>query len=189
MSTPETGLTPEERAHVVRLLQDSQEEFLELTSGLNSEQWIWRAAPGRWSVAQIAEHLVLGERSMLAKIAEAMAGPASPEWEEQETRMTAFLGRVVTDRSHKATAPAPLDPHHHWTREQTIARYKTGRAKTLQFVEEVDQPLKDRLSSHPFPVFNMLNAHQWLLYIPLHNQRHNQQIAESLKEALAAIVP
>lgn len=32
------------------------------------------------------------------------------------------------------------------------------------------------------PVFNMLNAYQWLLYIPLHNVRHNRQIAEALKE-------
>jgi hypothetical protein len=28
----------------------------------------------------------------------------------------------------------------------------------------------------------MLNAYHWLLYIPLHNARHNQQIAEALKE-------
>jgi hypothetical protein len=189
MNKPEAGLTPEERAHVIRLLRDSQEEFLELISGLTGEQWIWRAAQGRWSVAQIAEHLVLGERSMLAKIAEALASPPSPGWEEQDARMTKFLGRVLTDRSQKATAPAPLDPHHHWTREQTIARYKTGRAKTLQFVEQVDQPMKDRLAAHPFPVFNMLSAYHWLLYIPLHNQRHSQQIAESLKEALVAIVP
>jgi hypothetical protein len=30
----------------------------------------------------------------------------------------------------------------------------------------------------------MLNAYQWLLYIPLHNARRNQQIAEALTEAL-----
>ena len=28
------------------------------------------------------------------------------------------------------------------------------------------------------PFFGSLNAHQWLLYIPLHHLRHNQQIAE-----------
>ena len=31
---------------------------------------------------------------------------------------------------------------------------------------------------HPFPIFKVLNAYQWLLYIPLHNLRHDQQIAE-----------
>jgi hypothetical protein len=27
-------------------------------------------------------------------------------------------------------------------------------------------------------VFNTLNAYQWLIYIPLHNFRHNRQIEE-----------
>jgi hypothetical protein len=62
MHTPEPGLTDEERAHVIRLLHDSENEFLELTSGLTDAQWTWKAAPGRLSVQQTAEHLVLGER-------------------------------------------------------------------------------------------------------------------------------
>ena len=28
------------------------------------------------------------------------------------------------------------------------------------------------------PFFGNLNTHQWLLYMPLHDLRHNQQIAE-----------
>jgi hypothetical protein len=175
-------ITHEERAHAIRLLHDSENELLELTSGLTDAQWTWQAAPDRWSVQQIAEHLVLGETVMLAKVAEALAAPLNPDWEEQDARKTRFLGRVLPDRSHKATAPAPLQPHHHWTREETIARYQEGRARTLQFVEEVDRPMKAQSAEHPFPVFNMLNAYHWLLYIPLHNARHNQQIAEALKE-------
>ena len=31
---------------------------------------------------------------------------------------------------------------------------------------------------HHRPMFGTLNAFQWLLYIPLHNQRHIEQIAE-----------
>jgi hypothetical protein len=184
MNTPESGLTHDERAHVIRLLHDSENEFLELISGLTDAQWTSKAAPGRWSVQQAAEHLVLGEKAMLAKIAEALANPPNPDWEEQDARKTRFLGRVLPDRGHKATAPAPLEPHHDWTREETIARYKKGRAKTLQFAEEVDRPIKNHSAEHPFPVFNMLNTYQWLLYIPLHNARHNQQIAEALKEVV-----
>jgi len=185
MNTPKTsgtGLTNEERDHVTRLLHESQKEFLELISGLNDAQWNSQATPGCWSVQQTAEHLVLGESAMLAKIAEAMAGPPNPDWEEQDARKTNFLSRVLPNRGHKATAPVPLVPRHHWTIEETMARYKKGRARTLKFLEEVDRPMKDHLAEHPFPVFNMLNAYHWLLYIPLHNVRHNRQIAEALKE-------
>jgi hypothetical protein len=189
MNTPEPGLTNEERAHVIRLLHDSGNEFLELTSGLTDAQWTWQAAPGRWSAQQTAEHLVLGETAMLAMIEQALAAPPNPDWPEQDGRKTKFLNRVLPDRSHKATAPAPLEPHRHWTRAETIARYKKGRAMTLQFVEEVDRPMKDHSAEHPFPVFNMLNAYQWLLYIPLHNARHNRQIAETLAEAFSQAWP
>ena len=186
MNTPEPGLTPclsdAERAHVVRLLHDSENEFLELASGLSDAQWTFQAAPGRWSVQQIAEHLVLGEAAMLAKMAEALARPPDPDWAEQDERKTRFLGRVLPDRTRKAVAPAQLEPLGHWAREKTVERYKKARARTLQFVAELDRPIKNYSAEHPFPVFNMLNAYQWLLYIPLHNARHNQQIAEALKE-------
>jgi len=38
--------------------------------------------------------------------------------------------------------------------------------------------LKEHTVDHPFPVFGTLNAYQWLIYVPLHNMRHDQQIAE-----------
>jgi len=182
MNTLEACLTAEERAHVVKLLHDSQNEFLRLTSGLSDAQWTAQPAPDRWSVRQTAEHLVLGEAAMLAKIEEALASPPHPDWQAQDARKTRFLDRVLPDRGHKATAPAPLRPQCHWTREETIARYREGRARTLAFAAQIDRPLKSHSAEHPFPIFNMLNAYHWLLYIPLHNVRHNQQIAETLKE-------
>lgn len=46
-------ITPEERAHVIRLLRDSENEFLELTSGLTDAQWTWQAAPECLSLIHI----------------------------------------------------------------------------------------------------------------------------------------
>jgi hypothetical protein len=188
MNTPAAGLAHAERDHVIRLLRDSGNELLELISGLTDAQWTRQAAPGRWSVQQTAEHLVLGETAMLGMIEKALAAEPNPDWEEQDARKTRFLGRVLPDRSRKATAPARLEPHGHWTRDETIAHFKKGRAKTLKFVEDVDRPIKAHSAEHPFPVFNMLNAHHWLLYIALHNARHNQQIAEALAPAPGAAV-
>ena len=38
--------------------------------------------------------------------------------------------------------------------------------------------MNSHTADHIFPVFNTLSAYQWLVYIPLHNFRHNQQIEE-----------
>ena len=59
---------------------------------------------------------------------------------------------------------------------RSSARFKEARAKTIQFATETQLPLKEHLSANPF--FGDLNAYQWLIYIPLHNMRHDQQIAE-----------
>ncbi|HXM44077.1 MAG TPA: DinB family protein [Bryobacteraceae bacterium] len=183
MHPSDPGLTREERAHVVRLLHDSENEFVALTAGLTHAQWNWQAAPGHWPVQHTAEHLVLGEAAMLARIEQALAAPPNADWEEHSARKSGFIARVLPDRHRKAAAPETLRPHGHWTCEETIARYKEGRARTLRFAEEVDRPLKAHSAEHPFPVFNMLNAYHWLLYIPLHNARHNRQIAEVLSAA------
>jgi len=178
ISAAEPTLTKEERDHALQLLVDSQAEFLNLTSGLNESQWNYKPAPDRWSVGETAQHIVLAEGALFSKLEEAITSAPNPDWEAKTAGKTEFIERVMPDRSHKAQAPEPLQPHDHWTREETIAKYKETRARTLKILNDPDAPLKNHTSEHPFPVFGTLNAYQWLIYIPLHNVRHNQQIAE-----------
>ncbi|MDQ2944872.1 MAG: DinB family protein [Acidobacteriota bacterium] len=125
----------------------------------------------------MAEHIMLAEALLFGQVQQAMASPANPDWEKKTAGKTAFLERVMVDRSHKAIAPEHIRPQG-LPRNDVIRRYQEGRAKTLAFAQETDAPLKEHTAEHPFPVFNTLNAYQWLLYIPLHDQRHDQQIAE-----------
>jgi len=53
-----------------------------------------------------------------------------------------------------------------------------GNATDIKVINDADTPLKSHTSEHPAAVFGTLNAYQWLIYIPLHNIRHNQQIVE-----------
>jgi hypothetical protein len=62
--------------------------------------------------------------------------------------------------------------------DEVLQRYKEVRAREIKFAEETEVALKEHTADHPFPIFGTLNAYQWLIYIPLHNIRHNQQIAE-----------
>ena len=172
------NITAAERAHAVKLLQDSQKEFLSLVDGLTEEQWNYKPGPDRWSVGETAEHIVLAEGGLFGGVERAVAAPPNPDWEAKTRGKTEFLEKVMVDRSHKAQAPEAIVPHGKLTHEEVIQRYKAGRAKTLKFAEETVLPLKEHTADHPFPVFGTLNAYQWLIYIPLHNMRHDQQIAE-----------
>ncbi|HTQ55837.1 MAG TPA: DinB family protein [Bryobacteraceae bacterium] len=174
-------LTAEERAHLRQLLRDSEDVFLDLVGGVSDAQWTAAPADGGWSVQQTVEHLVLGEIAMLSRVEQALASPASADWASEDARKTRFLGAVLPDRSRKAVAPELLQPSRGWSREESLARFRKGRQRTLDLVAQLEGPVKDHLAEHPFPIFNRLNVHHWLLYIPLHNVRHNQQIAEAVK--------
>lgn len=103
--------------------------------------------------------------------------PADPDWETKTAVKTELLERVMPDRSQKATAPEPTQPQR-LSQEEVVRRFQELRAQIIKFAEETEIPLKEHTAEHPFPVFNTLNAYQWLLLVPLHTMRHNQQIAE-----------
>src|SRR5206468_3348588 len=90
---------------------------------------------------------------------------------------TQFIQRVMVDRSHKATAPEQLRPQG-LSQAEVIRRFQQVRGETLKFARETQVRLKEHTAEHSFKVFNTLNAYQWLIYIPLHNMRHDMQIAE-----------
>jgi len=172
-------ITPYERAKLIKYLQDSQREFEALLADVNETQWRWKPAPERWSVAETAQHIVIAENLLFSLANQAMSNPADPEWETKTGEKTALLERALPDRSHKVQAPEPLDPTKiTMTREQALAAFRERRARTVQFAETTQLPLREHLTKGLFPIFDPLNAYQFVLYIPLHNIRHNQQIAE-----------
>jgi hypothetical protein len=84
----------------------------------------------------------------------------------------------MPSRTGRAQAPIEVRPSGKLTRDEVIKRFKEVRAKTLQFAKSTELPLKSHTLDHPFPAFGTLSVYDWLIYIPLHNIRHNKQIAE-----------
>lgn len=172
------NMTQQERDQVIQLLKDSQAEFVQAVSGLSDEQWKWKPNPTRWSVGEVSEHILLAEGMLFAKVQEAIASPPNPDWEMKTSGKTEFILKVMAPRLGKAQAPEPIVPRGNLTREEIMTRFAQVRANTLQFALDTKIPLKEYTAEHPFPVFGTLNAYQWLIYIPLHNQRHDKQIEE-----------
>lgn len=171
-------LTAEERAKVVKLLIDSNKQAIEMLESVSDAQARFKAAPEKWSMAEVGEHIAMAEGLLFSQVEKALAAPENPDWEQKTKGKTAFLEKALINRTTKASAPETIVPTGKLSRTEVIAQLKESRAKTLKFAESTQQPLKSHTAEHPFPVFNTLNAYQWLIYIPLHNLRHNQQMAE-----------
>jgi hypothetical protein len=172
-------LTPEERAKAIKMLVDSQSEFLSYVEKLTDAQWNARPIPFKWTAGETAEHIALSEGLLFGAMERALATPVNPDWETKTGGKEKILDNLLAARMGKAQAPEPIQPlKRKMSRAEIMTMYKEGRAKTMKFIETTDQPLKAHTLDHPFPVFGTLNAYQWLLYIPAHNLRHNKQIAE-----------
>lgn len=177
-SAIEPAMSAEQREMVVKLLRESQKETLDLVSSISDEQWKWKPAPNRWSVGECVEHIMLSEGLLRVKMEEALAGAPNPDWQAKTAGKTEFLLKVMAPRQGKAEAPESIQPQSKLTRVEVMAKLAQTRAKTLKFAETTEATMNDHTAEHPFPVFNTLSAYQWLLYIPLHNMRHDKQIQE-----------
>jgi len=178
VADPDPTMTSEERAYVTQLLKDSLTEYLSHIESVSEAQWNWKSVPGRWSIGETAEHIMLNEAFLFGVIQRALQSPPDPEWQNKTAGKSDLLERLMPDRSRKAIAPEPVHPKG-LPKEEVIRQFKQLRSQTLHFAETTQLPLKAHTREHPFPVFGTLNAYQWLLYIPLHHKRHNQQIAGS----------
>jgi len=174
----DASITKDERQKIVDLLHESKAEFLAAVANLSDEQWKWKPAPNRWSVGECAEHIVLSEGALFGKAQEALKNPPDPDWEIKTKGKTEIILDVMAARKGKAQAPEEIQPAGKMSRAEIMAKFAEVRARTLKTVETVQVPLKEHLAPHPFAFFNPLNAYQWLLYIPLHNMRHDKQIEE-----------
>lgn len=177
-------LSAEERAALLELLETSKAEFDTLVAGVEGEAWSARPAPDKWSVGEVAEHLLLAEGVIFDRARQALEAEPTADW----PAVAAKVGRAdilgfTTDRGQQFQAPDGLQPKGEMSREEILARFAEARAATLAFVRDTRDPLKAHTS--PNPVFDELNVPQWITFLAGHNLRHNQQIAE-VKETLAA---
>jgi hypothetical protein len=172
-------ITAEERANAIKLLNESQKEFLALVEGLNDAQWNYKPAPFKWSVGQTAEHIALSEGLLFGVVQQALNSKPNPDWETKTAGKEVNLERILAARTGRASAPGAIQPMNKpMTRAEIMAMFKERRAQSLKFIESTDASFKDHTIDNPFPVFGTLNAYQWFLYIPQHNYRHNKQIIE-----------
>ena len=170
-------MTSAERGELIKLLRDSQVEFVAAVSALSDHQWNWKPSPERWSIGECAEHIMLAEAVIFGKAQTAMNASPTDEWEAATQDKTEMLMQIPA-RLGKAHAPQVVAPSGALDRAEIMRRFAELRAASLKLVEETQLPLKAHLAEHPFPAFNLLNAYQWALCLPLHQMRHDQQIEE-----------
>ena len=178
-ATVETsGLTSDERKRAIDYLKQTREEFLAAIDGLSEEQWNFKPAPDRWSIAEAAEHIAVAEEKIWKLVSEKiMKSPAHPEMRAEVKGKEEKILQGVPDRSRKAEAPEGLQPTGKWSTRAALEKdFTATRDEELEFLAETKQDLRSHFGDHPF--LNAMDAWQWLLFNGAHSKRHTAQILE-----------
>lgn len=164
-----------DREAAVAHLEQTRAKFLKSIEGVSDAQWRFKAAPDKWSIAEVAEHIAISESTILGLIQDKMLMAPGPTDAERSSDAKVLEGLV--DRSAKFQAPEMLRPVNKWaTKDALVTDFNPARDKTIAFVKNTTADL--RAHGGPHPVFKMLDNHQWILLISGHSERHTLQIEE-----------
>ena len=173
-------LTQAERDTAIAELEGSKQMFLDATKGLSAAQWNFKSTPDRWSIAECAEHIALAEGFIFGRVTDGvMKTPLTPEKRDATKGKDELILKIVQDRSHKATAPEPIDPTKRpMTAEDSVKLFLESRAKSEDFIKTTQEDLRDHMYDHPVPAIGTLDAYQWVMFMSGHTRRHTLQILE-----------
>ena len=171
-------VTKDERKAALNYLKTTRKMFLDSIKGLSEEQLKWKAAPDRWSVFEVSEHITLAESFIFGLISEQiMKGPADPTKTSEVTIQQ--IQTLVPDRTNKFQAPEPIRPDKApWTSmADTIAAFKQRRATTMDFMDKGNNDMREHFFMNP--AFNKeMDAYLWIAFLSAHTERHVKQILE-----------
>jgi len=171
---------PEIYAHTDR----ARARLLAAVEGLSEEQQAFSPAPGRWSVAELVEHLSIVEGNvatlldkLLSKAGESGAA-SSPDIFVDPVSIEEFVERT---RGVKLEAPERIRPTG-LPLADSLARLRDSRAALHALRPRVERA-DGRAIRFPHPAWGPLDLYQWLLFVGAHEDRHLAQI-EALKRTM-----
>jgi DinB superfamily len=161
-------------------LEHSQQVLLDALRGVSESVARRNPAPDRWSVLQCVEHLAVSEDYLFERIV-AAHGSDTPMVDEQ--REARIVSRGL-DRTIKVPSPEVGKPTGRFsTLAEAIRCFRASRERTLEFVQNSDEDLRAKLTSHP--MIGVVNCYETLLMMAVHPRRHAMQL-EEIKAAFAS---
>lgn len=120
-----------ERDYAMSQLHATRKVFLDAIHGLSQAQWNFKPAADRWSIAEIAEHLVISEDNLFGEVQQMLKSPALPAaGRKTGPAQDPLVYRRMTDRSRKVKADPRASPRGASPRPQRRSKPSSSGATT-----------------------------------------------------------
>jgi len=172
--------TEKDREFALKYMNDTKADFVKQLTGLSDAQLNFRSAEGRWTIAEIAEHIIVVENALMGMF-NAPNARTTVKCEDVPRIADTALILAITNRGQKFTAPEQVRPNGRWkTREDLLANFEKTRAATIDYVKANKDDLRSTFVRSPMGTIDSL---QGLLFLTGHSDRHLAQLKEVKADA------
>src|SRR5262245_38558945 len=161
----------------LQYLESTRQNIEDATRGLSADQWHFKPAPFKWSVAQVREHIAAAE-DLLRQMAESQIkqAPLGPGPERDLKQTDNKVLELVPDRSRKFQAPEQLRPRNQFgSPEASLKHFHESRAKTVQLLKNTTEWRGHVADSG---LLGKVAGFERILFVAAHSERHTKQLLE-----------
>ena len=165
------GMSVPDRERLVSHLQMTNDWLLDEVGTLSPKQLNFRMAPGRWTIAEVVQHLVIAEPTYWELFQNGMKQP--PKKLDRQATDADVLWYGIDRTQHQKTEPRKDPKGQTIDIRQSLESFRKLHSMMLDYVRTSNEDLR----AHTVPEWEV-DAYQCLLEISTHAQRHILQIRE-----------
>lgn len=163
-------------ADIIDELTSAQQLMLDTLGAMSVEHRDAPSHDGRWSIAQIVEHLFMvedGTGRLVSKLLAQAAG--TTETEDSTLRHSLDAFHVGDATHHRIEAPDMVVPRAGLSLDESLAKQAVARARVIEAFRLASGRALASVG-FPHPILGPLNGYQWGLFIAQHQRRHVAQM-------------
>lgn len=171
-------------AEIYQYNETIQDNVTTTLSGLSDERAFAPVGEGKWTIAQIIEHIVIAEdliiefcSSLVSQAKNADAAISNGEIKCSDD----FWEEVKVIRNTKFVAPEVIQPRGRNNLQESLRLLEENRTRFREIRGDLET-LDISAYKIPHPIFGDLTAHEWLFLAGEHKNNHLNQIKLLLKK-------
>ncbi len=173
-------LTEGEREALLKSLKQTDERITAIAGSLTQEQWSFKTAEDRWSIAEVCEHILVSEQGLKQIIMGPLMDTPRPQGAAVENKSETIM-TFMRDRSQRFQAPDQVQPTGRWPGQaEFLTAWKAERSGTIEWVKTTDADLHGHVFEHP--ALGAIDGQEWLTFLAGHAERHLLQIEEVMAD-------
>lgn len=173
-AAPATGMSDEDREHLLVHFEMTGQVLAELVRGLSPTQLEYKASPDRWSIRECVSHLAVAEPDYWRDLMKAVKAPPDMQGKKSSATDADILWYGIDRVVHTKTGGGHEKVDTYKDAGVALARFQALRETMIEYIKSTH----DDLRAHSFGSRESIDCWQWMLEISTHAERHIQQIRE-----------